>query len=145
MTDEQTTQTQEETQNEAPNAASPFVDELTKLGKHFSQLVKDALESPGLQDMRKEVASGAQGVIDEINQAMNKARSSKVTQDVAQKATRTAESVKGASVSENLKSGLLNVMKSVNKELSNLVQRMEEGATPPEPEQTDKVQDSETL
>jgi hypothetical protein len=142
MTDEQSPRPQNEAQTENSAANNPFVDELTQLGKHFSQLVKDALESPQMQNVRKEVASGAQTVIDEINEAMNKARSSPVTQEVAQKASRTAAGLKDASLSDNLKAGLLNVMKSVNQELSNLVERMEQSSASTGPENAEAPEEA---
>ncbi len=121
------------TQQEQPkNTSSPFVEELSKLGRNFSQLIKDALESPQLQEVRKEVATGAQTVIEEINEAMVKARESQVTKNVAQKAAQTAEELKTAPVTQNIKTGLLNALRSVNEELTDIVQKMEQNVhTPP--------------
>ena len=122
MNDEQ----QEQSQKQSQPAASPFVQELTQLGRNFSQLIRDALESPQLQEVRKEVATGAQTVIEEINDAVGKARESQVTQNVAQKAAKTAEDLKSSPVTENIKTGLLNALRSVNDELSDIVQKMDQ-------------------
>jgi len=132
MNDTQQEQPQEQPQS-APNS---FVEELSKLGRNFSQLIKDALESPQLQEVRKEVATGAQTVIEEINEAMVKARESQVTKNVAQKAAQTAEEVKTSPVTQNIKTGVLNALKSVNQELSDIVQKMDQTQQPtaPEPE-----------
>ena len=133
MNDTQQEQPQEQPQS-APNS---FVEELTKLGRNFSQLIKDALESPQLQEVRKEVSTGAQTVIEEINEAMIKARESQVTKSVAQKAAQTAEEVKTSPVTQNIKTGVLNALKSVNQELSDIVQKMDQTqqeTVAPEPE-----------
>jgi predicted metal-dependent RNase len=122
MSDEQQTQSQEHDQP----TPSPFVEELSKLGRNFSQLIKEALESPQLQEVRKEVSTSAQTVIEEINEAMVKARESEVTKTVAQKAAQTAEELKTSPVTQNIKVGLLNALRSVNEELSDIVQKMEQ-------------------
>jgi len=122
MSDEQQTQSQEHDQP----TPSPFVEELSKLGRNFSQLIKEALESPQLQEVRKEVSTGAQTVIEEINEAMVKARESDVTKNVAQKASQTAEELKTSPVTQNIKTGLLNALRSVNEELGDIVQKMEQ-------------------
>jgi len=122
MTDEQ----QEQFQEEPKPTTSPLVEELTKLGRNFSQLIKEALESPQLQEVRKEVTTGAQTVIEEINDAMVKARESDVTKNVAQKAAKTAEDLKTSPVTQNIKVGLLNALRSVNEELGEIVQKMEQ-------------------
>jgi len=134
MSDEQQNEKSQATSNAAPQAGpSPFVEEITKLGQNFSQLIKDALASPQLQEMRNEVASGAQGVIEEINDAMVKAREAEITKDVAQKATKTAEDLKASPVTANIKSGLFSALKSINDELSNVLQRMNQGEQPAAP------------
>lgn len=145
---------EQQPQEQPQPTSSPFVEELTKLGRNFSQLVKDALESPQLQEARKEVSAGAQTVIEEINEAMVKARSSQVTKNVTQKAAQTAEEVKASPVTRNIKTGVLNALKSVNQELSDVVQKMEqaqqsatptpEASTPetPAPEQSPETTDS---
>jgi len=120
-------------EQQSQSTTSPFVEELTKLGRNFSQLIKDVLESPQLQEARKEVTVGAQSVIEEINEAMVKARESQVTKSVTQKAAQTAEDIKSSPVTENIKIGLLNALKSVNQELGDIVQRMEQQASQPQP------------
>ena len=132
---EQQEQSQEQPQEQQPQSTtSPFVEELTKLGRNFSQLIQDTLASPQLQEVRKEVTTGAQTVIEELNEAIVKARESQVTKSVAQKAAQTAEEIKSSPVTENIKIGVLNALKSVNQELSDIVQRMEKQAQPPQPE-----------
>ncbi len=120
------TEQQEHPQEQQQANTSPFVEELTKLGRNFSQLIKDALESPQLQEVRKDVTTGAQTVIEEINEAMVKARESHVTQNVAQKAAQTAEELKTSPVTQNIKTGVLNALRSVNEELGDIVQKMEQ-------------------
>jgi predicted metal-dependent RNase len=117
---------QEQPQEQSRPAPSPFVEELTKLGRNFSQLIKETLESPQLQEMRKEVSTGAQTVIEEINEAMIKAREADVTKTVTQKAAQTAEELKTSPVTQNIKTGLLNALRSVNEELGDIVQKMEQ-------------------
>ncbi len=116
---------QEQPQEQSQPGANPFVEELAKLGRNFSQLIKEALESPQLQEVQKEVVTGAQTVIEEINEAMVKARESDVTKTVAQKAAQTAEELKTSPVTQNIKTGVLNALRSVNEELGDIVQKME--------------------
>ncbi len=137
MADEQQTQPQaEQPQPEPPRAQGPqstkgsFAEELTRLGRNFSELIKEALQSPQLQEIRKEVATSAQTVIEEVNEVVVKARDSQVTQEVAQKAAATVEEIKTAPVTENLKTGLLNTLRSVNEELSEIIAKMEQNIEP---------------
>ncbi len=111
-----------------PPEQNPFVEELTRLGKNFGELIKEVLESPQLQEIRKEVATGAQTVIEEVNEVINKARESQVTQEVAKKATATVEELKAAPVTENLKTGLINTLRTINQELSEIIDRMEQAS-----------------
>ena len=113
MTDEQKEQSQ-----------NPYVQELNELGKKFGQLIKATLESPQLHEVRKEVTSGFQSAIEDINDIMVKARESEVTKDVVQKATKTVEEIKSAPATENIKGGLMSALHSVNKELEELLHRM---------------------
>ncbi|RUA17924.1 MAG: hypothetical protein DSY55_01180 [Clostridia bacterium] len=110
-----------EQKNQSPN---PYVQELNDLGKKFGQLIKATLESPQLQEVRKEVADGFQSAIEDINEVMVKARESDVTKDVVQKAARTVEDMKAAPATESIKGGLMNALHTVNKELEELLQRM---------------------
>ncbi len=140
MTEEQQSQPQEQSQP----ASSPFVEELTKLGRNFSQLIKEALESPQLQEVRKEVSTGAQTVIEEINEAMVKAREADVTKTVAQKAVQTAEELKTSPVTQNIKTSLLNALRSVNEELGDIVQKMEQNLQQPAREESSAESAPET-
>ncbi len=117
---------QEQSQEQSQTAQNPFVEELTKLGRNFSRLIQDALESPQFQEVRKEVTTGAQTVIEEINEAMVKARESEVTKNMTQKAAQTAEELKTAPVTQNIKTGIFNALRAVNEELSEIMQKMEQ-------------------
>lgn len=128
-------------QEQPQSSASTFSDELNRLGKNLNQLIKNALESPQLQDVRKEVTTGAQGVIAEINDAINKARESDVTKNFTQKATRTAQEIKTKPVKENVKSGLVNALKSINREITELVAHLEESQQPAPPQTPDEDSD----
>ncbi|HID33797.1 MAG TPA: hypothetical protein EYP25_04390 [Anaerolineae bacterium] len=124
----------EQPQPDAPRAQGPqlsqnaFAEELTRLGRNFSELIREALQSPQLQEARRELATGAQAVIEEVNEVIVKARESQVTQEVAQRAAATVEEIKTAPVTETIKSGLLNALRSVNEELNEIIARMEENA-----------------
>ncbi len=122
----------EQPQTEAPRAEGPqsskssLAEELTRLGQNFSQLIRETLQSPQLQEIRKEVATGAQTVIEEVNEIIVKARESQVTQEVTQKAAATVEEIKTTSMTENIKVGVLHALKSVNEELSELIEKLDQ-------------------
>ena len=103
---------------------SQYVKELTDLSKKFGELVKATLESPQLQEIRKDVAEGFQSAVDDINQTMIKARESDVTKDVVQKATSTVEDMKTSPTINNLKESMIKALQSANKELDDLLQKM---------------------
>ena len=128
---ESTVSPQASTAEQPPSAS--LVDELNRLGQNFAQLIKEALESPQLQEVRKEITTGAQTVIEEINERIVQARESQVTQEVAQKAAKTVEEIKSSPVTENVKLGLLNTLRTVNQELNELIQKLDQTAQPQEP------------
>ncbi len=130
MTEQQaqspTPETQATEEQEAPKAsARSLAEELSRLGKNVSELIKEMLEAPQLQEVRKEVTTGAQNVIEEMNEAILKAREAPITQEVTQKAVNAVEEIKAAPVTENLRAGLLNALRSVNEELNEIIARME--------------------
>ena len=142
---------QAQSQTEAPRAEGPqpekssLAEELTRLGQNFSQLIREALQSPQLQEIRKEVATGAQTVIEEVNEIIVKARESQVTQEVTHKAAATVEEIKTAPVAENIKIGVLNALKSVNEELSELIEKMDQTMQAARPSQAEEEQPAEPL
>ena len=103
---------------------SQYAKELTELSKKFGELVKATLESPQLQEIRKEVAEGFQSAVDDINRTIIKARKSDVTKDVVQKATSTVEDMKTSPAINTLKEGMIKTLQSANKELDDLLQKM---------------------
>ncbi len=131
---EEQTQFQAETPETQTSSAekSPLAEELNRLGRNFSQLIREALESPQFQEIRREIATSAQTVIEEVNEVIVKARESQVTQEVVQRASSTVEELKTSPVAENIKVGLLNTLRSVNEELSELVEKMEKNVQPKE-------------
>ncbi len=141
----------EQPQTEAPRAEGPqsskssLAEELTRLGQNFSQLIRETLQSPQLQEIRKEVATGAQTVIEEVNEIIVKARESQVTQEVTQKAAATVEEIKTAPVTENIKVGVLNALKSVNEELSELIEKMDQNMQAARTSQPEAGQPGETV
>ncbi len=146
MTEQQAQSPIPETQTpeqEAPKAsARSLAEELSRLGQNFSELIKEVLEAPQLQEVRKEVTSGAQNMIEEINEAIVKAREAPITQEVAQKAASAVEEIKTAPVTENLRVGLLKTLRSVNEELNEIIAKMESASQESASEQATSEQEA---
>lgn len=123
------------TPTQAP--ASSLVDELTALGKKFGVAIQTALSSPQWQQVETEVREGFHNVVNELNDALAKARSTDAAKQVGEQATKVVGTVRSSKVTGDVRDSFLKGMKAVNRELDEVIARMEtkpaEPAQPSEP------------
>ncbi|RME83738.1 MAG: hypothetical protein D6775_07360 [Caldilineae bacterium] len=116
---EQQQSTQETTSSKA------VLEELTVLGRKLGKAVQTVLESPQRYEIEEEVREGFQTIVKEVDEALAKARSTEVAKDVGEQAERVYETVKSSKVTHELREGLLKGLQTLNKELDELVSRLE--------------------
>ena len=130
------------TEQPEPNNNHTLFDELAVLGKNIGAAVRSVIESPQAREIEEEVRTGFQTVVHEVNEAIGKARSTDVAKDLGEKTSQAAESVRTSKVTEEVRSGLVKGLKSFNKELEQMLQRLDTSPansdapvdTPPAPE-----------
>jgi len=103
--------------------------------------VRSVIDSPQAREIEDEVRTGFQTVVAEVNDAIGKARSSDAAHDLGEKTSQAAESVRASKVTDEVRTGLVKGLHSLNSELEQLLQRLDTPATadapvadPPAPE-----------
>ncbi len=119
--DEQPTSTESPSQPQSSN----LVDELTTLGRKFGVAIQTALNSPQWQQVETEVREGFHNVVTEVNDALAKARSTDAAKQVGEQATKVVDSVRSSKVTSDVRDSFLKGMKAVNRELDEVIARME--------------------
>lgn len=141
MSTEQPSGPAPEVEQPTPSQASTssLVDELTALGKKFGVAIQTALSSPQWQQVETEVREGFHNVVNEVNDALAKARSTDAAKQVGEQATKVVETVRTSKVSSDVRESFLKGMKAVNRELDEVIARMEPkpGETAPAPEESE--------
>ncbi|NOZ73624.1 MAG: hypothetical protein GXP38_17330 [Chloroflexi bacterium] len=112
---------------ESQQPTKQVINELNKMGKKFGEALRTVLSSPQRQEIEEEVREGFQTVVSEINEALAKARTTDVAKDVSQQAEKVVETVKSSKVTADLRQGLLKGLKTLNAELDELLERLQEG------------------
>jgi hypothetical protein len=121
-------------------------DELSKLGKQFSDVIRTAWESDDRKKIQDEIIEGLQKFGDEVTEALQKAAESEPGKQVASQAEKVIADVKESNVAEDVRKGLLQGMDALNRELGKLSEKLEkqpaaasEAKKPPEAEATEEV------
>lgn len=133
--DEQPTSTASPSQPQTGN----LVDELTTLGRKFGVAIQTALSSPQWQQVETEVREGFHNIVTEVNDALAKARSTDAAKQVGEQATKVVDTVRSSKVTSDVRDNFLKGMKAVNRELDEVIARMEPkpGEAEPASEQSD--------
>lgn len=134
MSTDQPTGPEAEQPTSSQSRANTLVDELTMLGKKFGVAIQTALDSPQWQQVETEVREGFHNVIDEVNSALTKARSTDAAKQVGEQASKVAGTVRASKVTSDVRESFLKGVKAVNRELDEVIARME--TTPAESEQS---------
>lgn len=113
------------TEQPEPNERNTVFDELALLGKNLGNTVQSVIDSPQAREIEEEVRTGFQTVIAEVNDAIGKARSSDVAKDLGDKTSQATESVRASKVTDEVRTGLVKGLHSLNKELEQLLQRLD--------------------
>ncbi len=116
------------TEQPEPNDRPTVFDELALLGKNIGDAVRSVIDSPQAREIEDEVRAGFQTVITEVNDAIGKARTSDVAKDLGEKTSQAAGTVRASKVTDEVRTGLVKGLASLNKELEQLLQRLD---TPP--------------
>ncbi len=113
------------TEQPEPNNRNTVFDELALLGKNLGDTVRSVIDSPQAREIEDEVRTGFQTVVAEVNDAIGKARSSDVAHDLGEKTSQATESVRASKVTDEVRTGLVKGLHSLNKELEQLLQRLD--------------------
>lgn len=113
------------TEQPEPNDRNTVFDELTLLGKNIGDAVRSVIDSPQAREIEDEVRTGFQTVVAEVNDAIGKARSSDVAKDLGEKTSQAAESVRESKVTDEVRSGLIQGLRSFNTELEQMLNRLD--------------------
>ena len=117
-------------QPEPNNNNHTLFDELSVLGKNIGAAVRSVIESPQAREIEEEVRTGFQTVVHEVNEAIGKARSTDVAKDLGERTSQAAESVRTSKVTDEVRTGLVKGLKSFNKELEQMLQRLDKSDAP---------------
>lgn len=120
-------------QQPEPNNNHTLFDELAVLGKNIGAAVRSVIESPQAREIEEEVRTGFQTVVHEVNEAIDKARTTDVARDLGEKTSQAAESVRSSKVTEEVRFGLVKGLKSLNRELEQMLQHLETPSAPDAP------------
>lgn len=125
MSTDQPTGPEAEQPTSSQPRANTLVDELTMLGKKFGVAIQTAVNSPQWQQVETEVREGFRNVIEEVNDALSKARSTDAAKQVGGQATKVVETVRASKVTSDVRDSFLKGVKAVNRELDEVISRME--------------------
>ena len=103
-------------------------DELNKLGKQFSDVIRTTWESEDRKRIQGEIIEGLQRFGDEITDALHKVAESDSGKQAAKQAEKVVTDVKESSVTEDLRKGLLQGLDALNRELSKLSEKLDKEA-----------------
>jgi hypothetical protein len=132
------------TEQPEPNERNTVFDELALLGKNLGETVRSVIDSPQAREIEEEVRTGFQTVISEVNDAIGKARSSDVAKDLGDRTSQATESVRASKVTDEVRIGLVKGLHSLNKELEQLLQRLDAPITNDEPATSPETESPET-
>lgn len=113
------------TEQPEPNDRNTVFDELSLLGRNVGDAVRSVIDSPQAREIEEEVRTGFQTVVAEVNDAIGKARTSDVAADLGDRTSQAAESVRASKVTDEVRTGLVKGLHSLNKELEQLLQRLD--------------------
>ncbi len=114
-----------------PSATSSIINELSNLGKKMGSTVQSALSSPEFKDFEREVRDGFNTAINEMNEAIAKARSTDVAKDVSGQAGKVVDNMRSSKLTQDMRDGFLKGLKALNRELDNAIERMDTKAEAP--------------
>lgn len=118
-----------------PTATSSIINELSSLGRKMGTTVQSALSSPEFKDFEREVHDGFNTAVNEMNDAISKARSTDVAKDVSGQAGKVVDNMRSSKLTQDMRDGFLKGLKALNRELDNAIERFDTKAeAPPAPE-----------
>ena len=119
-----------------PTATSSIINELSNLGKKMGTTVQSALNSPEFKDFEREVRDGFNTAVNEMNDAISKARSTDVAKDVSGQAGKVVDNMRSSKLTQDMRDGFLKGLKALNRELDNAIERFDTKAEAPAPPET---------
>ena len=103
-------------------------DEINKLGKQFSEVIRAAWESEDRKRVQGEIIEGLQRFGDEVTQALQKVAESDTGKQVTTQTEKVISDVKESGVADDVRKGLLQGLDALNRELTKLSERLEKEA-----------------
>lgn len=113
------------------STSSSIINELSNLGKKMGTTVQSALSSPEFKDFEREVREGFSTAVNEMNDAIAKARTTDVAKDVSGQAGKVVDNVRTSKFTQDMRDGFLKGLKALNRELDNAIDRFETKADTP--------------
>ena len=123
-----------ETEAREPGEQADVVAEFSALGKRLAALVRTTLESPQRYELEQELREGFQTAVTEVNEAINKARASDVTKELAEQTGKVVETVRSSKVTQEVREGLLKGLRTLNRELDEVIARAEKTSSKEKPQ-----------
>ena len=131
---------------------SPIAEELSNLGRKLGAAFRAAMSSPQRQEIEHDLREGFQTVVNEINEAMAKVRSTDVAKEVGEQASKAVGTVRGSKITQEMRDGLLKGLQTLNSELDQFIDKIQPGkaqgpdvaegeTTPPSPEESIDMED----
>ncbi len=111
-------------------------DELNRLGRQFSEVIRTTWESEDRKRIQDEIIEGLKRFGDEVAGALNKVAESDTGKQATTQTEKVIADVKESGVAEDVRKGLLQGLDALNRELGKLSERLEKEAKA-EPEQTE--------
>ncbi|NOX61474.1 MAG: hypothetical protein GXP42_05950 [Chloroflexi bacterium] len=118
-----------ETEARDAGKQADVVAEFSALGKRLAALVRSTLESPQRYELEQELREGFQTAVSEVNEAINKARSSDVTKELTEQTGKVVETVRSSKVTQEIREGLLKGLRTLNRELDEVIARAEKAGS----------------
>ncbi len=111
--------------------AASVLEELTTLGQKLATTIQTAINSPQWHQVENEVREGFSNIVQEVNEALAKARASETAKQLEERAAKAVEAVRTGKVTADLRENLVKGLKVLNRELDEIITRLESKGEPP--------------
>ncbi|HEX6290371.1 MAG TPA: hypothetical protein VFZ66_14370 [Herpetosiphonaceae bacterium] len=99
--------------------------ELKQLGRHLTQTVKAVAGGEEVRKLGQELREGFKGMIEEMEETLDKAREREEVQRLRAQATRVADSVKSGEAQQEIREEVASAIHRLNEQLRALLQRIQ--------------------
>jgi uncharacterized protein with ACT and thioredoxin-like domain len=100
-------------------------DEISQLGKQFSEVIRTAWESDDRKRIQGEIIEGLRRFGDEVTEALQKVAESDTGKQVSTQTEKVISDVKQSGIADDVRKGVLQGLDTLNRELGKLSERLE--------------------